>query len=87
MVAVAKQGAGRGAESLLGSLAPLLPRTSLLFLIGGLFGLYFPAKAGWAALRTGQGLDMNVLMTLAAVGAFAIGEYGEAHIILSAWVP
>jgi Cd2+/Zn2+-exporting ATPase len=56
--------------------------TTLLFLLGGLFGLYFPAKAGWAAIRTGQGLDMNVLMCLAAVGAFAIGEYGEAATVI-----
>ncbi|MCG3212041.1 MAG: Cadmium-transporting ATPase [Anaerolineae bacterium] len=53
-----------------------------LFLVGGLFGLYFPAKSGWAALRSGQGLDMNVLMTIAAVGAFAIGEYGEAATVI-----
>jgi len=54
----------------------------LPFVVGGLFGLYFPAKAGWSALRNGQGLDMNVLMTLAAVGAFAIGEYGEAATVI-----
>jgi Cd2+/Zn2+-exporting ATPase len=55
---------------------------AVLFLIGGLFGLYFPARAGWAALRSGQGLDMNVLMTIAAAGAFAIGEYGEAATVI-----
>ncbi len=59
-----------------------LPLAFIFFLIGGLFGLYFPAKAGWTALRNGQGLDMNVLMTLAAVGAFAIGEYGEATTVI-----
>jgi Cd2+/Zn2+-exporting ATPase len=54
----------------------------LLFLTGGLFGLYFPVRSGWAALRSGQGLDMNVLMTLAAVGAFVIGEYAEAATVI-----
>jgi Cd2+/Zn2+-exporting ATPase len=54
----------------------------LLFLIGGLFGIYYPAKAGWHALRSGQGLDINVLMTLAVVGAFFIGEYAEAATVI-----
>lgn len=77
------QGSGGAGESLLfSSPAPLLLLAPALFLIGGLFGLYFPAKSGWAALRSGQGLDMNVLMCLAAVGAFAIGEYGEAATVI-----
>jgi len=53
-----------------------------LFLAGGLCGLYYPARTGWAALRSGQGLDINVLMTLAAVGAFAIGEQAEAATVI-----
>lgn len=53
-----------------------------LLTIGGLVGIYYPARAGWAALRSGQGLDMNVLMTLAAVGAYFIGEYGEAATVI-----
>jgi len=39
---------------------------------------YPVARSGWAALRSARRLDMNVLMTLAAVGAIAIGEYSEA---------
>ena len=53
-----------------------------LFAFGGLVGIYYPARSGWMALRSGQGLDINVLMTIAAVGAFAIGEYGEAATVI-----
>jgi len=77
------QGSGGAGENFLfNSPAPLPLLAPALFLIGGLFGLYFPARAGWAAIRSGQGLDMNVLMCLAAVGAFAIGEYGEAATVI-----
>jgi Zn2+/Cd2+-exporting ATPase len=53
-----------------------------LLTVGGLVGIYYPARSGWMALRSGQGLDMNVLMTVAAVGAFIIGEYGEAATVI-----
>jgi Cd2+/Zn2+-exporting ATPase len=53
-----------------------------LITLGGLVGIIYPARAGWLALRGGLGLDMNVLMSLAAVGAYAIGEYGEAATVI-----
>jgi len=64
----------------------LLPAASIaapvLFAVGGACGLYFPARMGWAALRSGQGLDINVLMTIATVSAFAIGEFAEAATVI-----
>ena len=54
----------------------------ILFCLGALAGLYFPARAGWAALWNRRGLDMNVLMTIAALGAFSIGEYAEAATVI-----
>ncbi len=53
-----------------------------LLTIGGLVGIIYPARSGWMALRSGLGLDMNVLMTVAAVGAYIIGEYGEAATVI-----
>jgi len=53
-----------------------------LLTLGGLVGIIYPARSGWMALRSGLGLDMNVLMTVAAVGAYIIGEYGEAATVI-----
>jgi Cd2+/Zn2+-exporting ATPase len=53
-----------------------------LLTIGGLVGLIYPARAGWMALRSNLALDMNVLMTIAAVGAYVIGEYAEAATVI-----
>lgn len=56
--------------------------TTVLFGLGFLAGLYFPIRAGWAALLSGRGLDMNILMTLAAVGAYITGQYAEAATVI-----
>jgi Cd2+/Zn2+-exporting ATPase len=40
-------------------------------------GGFYTARAGWAGLRTARSLDMNVLMTIAAVGAVFVGEWAE----------
>jgi Cd2+/Zn2+-exporting ATPase len=42
-----------------------------------LAGGYHIARAGWATLRATRNLDMNALMTIAAVGALIIGEGAE----------
>jgi Cd2+/Zn2+-exporting ATPase len=51
-----------------------------LYLLSMAVGGWFIARASFAALRR-RALDMNVLMTLAGVGAVGIGAYGEG-----AWV-
>ncbi len=53
-----------------------------LLTLGGLVGIIYPARAGWMALRGGLGLDMNLLITMAAIGAYIIGEYGEAATVI-----
>ena len=48
------------------------------FLAGAMVaGGWFVAPKGWLALRA-RALDINFLMTIAAVGAAVIGEWGEA---------
>jgi Cd2+/Zn2+-exporting ATPase len=52
-----------------------------LYIIATLAAGYPGARAAWAALRTARTLDMNVLMTLAAAGALAIGEFEEGAVV------
>ncbi len=56
-----------------------LPRTptDTLFAISILLGGYHVARSGLYGLVRSRSLDMNVLMTLAVVGAAAIGEWQE----------
>ena len=50
----------------------------LAIVLGG----YYVARSGLAALRTTRSLDMNFLMTVAAVGAVAIGEWEEGALVM-----
>ena len=47
------------------------------YLLAMVTGGFHVARTGWATLRTTRSLDMNTLMTVAAIGAVAIGEWAE----------
>ena len=47
-----------------------------------LVGGFYIARTGWVALRTAHALDMNALMTIAAVGAIFIGEWAEGAVAM-----
>jgi Cd2+/Zn2+-exporting ATPase len=45
-------------------------------------GGYYIARSGWAALRTAHSLDMNALMTIAALGSIFVGEWAEGAVAM-----
>lgn len=47
-----------------------------LYLLSALAGAAYPARSAWRSLRRGR-LDMNVLMVIAILGAFALGARAE----------
>jgi Cd2+/Zn2+-exporting ATPase len=61
-----------------------LPRAWIagLYVAAILVGGFYIARAGWAALRTAHSLDMNALMTIAAVGAIFVGEWSEGAVAM-----
>jgi Cd2+/Zn2+-exporting ATPase len=52
------------------------------FVAAILVGGFYTARSGWAALRTAHSLDMNALMSIAAIGAVLIGEWAEGAIVI-----
>lgn len=61
--------------------APALP-SKVVYCIGIIAGAYLPARMGLTVLWNAYELDMNILMTLAAIGAVAIGEYQEGAVVV-----
>ncbi len=61
--------------------APTALRDGML-IAAALVGGWPVVRAGWATLRATRRPDMNVLMTIAVIGALAIGEYTEAGVVV-----
>ncbi len=55
--------------------------TDALYVASTVVSGYHAARAGWTTVRAAHRVDMNVLMTLAALGALAIGEYEEGAMV------
>ncbi|HNS50590.1 MAG TPA: heavy metal translocating P-type ATPase [Anaerolineae bacterium] len=45
-------------------------------------GGYSVVRAGWASLRSARSLDMNALMSIAAIGSIVIGESAEGAVAI-----
>jgi Cd2+/Zn2+-exporting ATPase len=66
--------------AILGLLGGAQPLVNGLYAASIVVGGIYIARAGWIALRTARSLDMNVLMTIAAVGAMFVGEFAEGAV-------
>ncbi len=61
------------------ALAELMPQLTLFFFGAAWLCVGWPViRKSYSTIKNGQLFDENVLMTLATVGAFAVGEYPEA---------
>ena len=56
--------------------------SNALYALGILIGGYEVARAGWYGFWATHSLDMNALMTLAAIGAMIIGEWAEGAMVI-----
>ncbi|MBN1485794.1 MAG: cadmium-translocating P-type ATPase [Chloroflexia bacterium] len=68
---------------LLWSLLPLPPWAPRIAFAGAIVLGGIPvARSGWAALRLNRSLDINLLMTLAGLGAMLVGEWAEGAVTM-----
>jgi len=58
------------------------PVVAATFVAAILTGGYYIGRSGWAALRTARTLDMNALMSIAAIGAIFVGEWAEGAVAM-----
>ena len=56
--------------------------SNILYVGGILVGGYEIARSGWYGMLAARSLDMNALMTLAAIGAMVIGEFAEGAMVI-----
>ena len=56
--------------------------SNILYGLATLAGGFYVARAAWVGLRTAHSLDMNVLMTVAAIGAMFVGEFAEGAVTI-----
>jgi Cd2+/Zn2+-exporting ATPase len=56
--------------------------TAALYILATVAGGLFVARTGWATLRATRVLDINALMTVAAIGALLIGQYAEGAAVV-----
>mgnify|MGYP005839770731 FL=1 len=65
------------------SVLPVPPLTSIAFYVLAIVaGGYDVARSALTGLRTTRTLDMNVLMSVAVIGAAAIGQFAEAGVVI-----
>ncbi len=58
------------------------PLVAAAFVAAIIVGGYYIARSGWTALRTARTLDMNALMSIAAIGAIFVGEWAEGAVAM-----
>jgi len=58
------------------------PVVAGLYIAAIVCGGFYVARAGWTGLRMARSLDMNALMTIAAVGSVFVGEWAEGAVAM-----